>query len=113
MADKGTWVTRIAEWRASGKTAAQFCEGREYRASTLRFYSSHLNRPNSASRGLRSSARVRLAKVQVDRTLKHDVPELVIELGSAKVIVSKGADTATLVMVLEAIGEIAGVGGEP
>ena len=102
-------MTRVGEWRASGKTAADFCEGREYLASTLRFWSSHLNCTKSGQRSVQSTTQLRMARVQVERPPAAEAPELIIELRGARVAVARGADTVTLMMVLEAIGEI-GVG---
>lgn len=48
-----------------------------------------------------------MAKLKVEPT-RTEVPELVIELRDAKVTVSKGADAATLMLVIEAIGALGG-----
>ena len=42
MADRSEWARRVSEWRRSGLTAAEFCRGRDFAVSTLRWYSSQL-----------------------------------------------------------------------
>src|SRR5262249_12214989 len=39
-----TWKKRVAEWRASGKTAEAFSAGRGWSPQTLRWWSSRLGR---------------------------------------------------------------------
>ena len=39
-----TWKKRVAEWRASGQTAAAFSAGRGWSPQTLRWWSSRLGR---------------------------------------------------------------------
>ncbi|MCB9615981.1 MAG: hypothetical protein H6722_26400 [Sandaracinus sp.] len=39
MADRTEWARRVSEWRRSGLTAAEFCRGRDFAVSTLRWYS--------------------------------------------------------------------------
>ncbi|MGH7632509.1 MAG: hypothetical protein ACRENC_02175 [Gemmatimonadaceae bacterium] len=34
------WQARVAEWRASGKTAEEFSTGQDFRVGTLRWWSS-------------------------------------------------------------------------
>src|SRR5215470_12423344 len=42
------WKKRVAEWRASGKTAEAFSAGRGWSAQTLRWWSSRLGRKAQA-----------------------------------------------------------------
>jgi hypothetical protein len=42
MADRSEWARRVSEWRRSGLTAAEYCRGRDFAVSTLRWYSSQL-----------------------------------------------------------------------
>lgn len=44
MADRETWAKRVASWRASGLTAAEYSAGRGFAPSTLRFWASRLGR---------------------------------------------------------------------
>ncbi len=38
------WAERVAAWRESGLSAARFASGREFAASTLRYWASRLKR---------------------------------------------------------------------
>jgi len=55
------WAERIAEWRASGKSAAAFCETREYSAKSLQWWSSQLKRRGQLAAS--SEPQVKLARV--------------------------------------------------
>jgi len=46
-ATRATWVERVREWRASGKSAAEFAATRRINANTLKWWSSELNRTTS------------------------------------------------------------------
>ena len=49
MSDASTiWKKRVAEWRASGKTAGAFSAGRGWSPQTLRWWSSRLGRKAQA-----------------------------------------------------------------
>jgi hypothetical protein len=43
------WSERVREWKASGKTAKDFVEGRDFKASTLVHWASCLRRGNGAA----------------------------------------------------------------
>lgn len=115
MADAATWAKRIAEWRASGLTAREFCETREFAASGLYWWSSHLGRSSRSD----SDAPVRLARVVRRRSsaalearaapkpaeIASGVPSLMIELAGARVFVGAGVQRATLDVVLDALRE--------
>ncbi len=107
MADAETWSTRIAEWRASGLTAPDFCAGRDFTAGSLYFWSSRLGRRNGPS----ASQDVQLARVirrRDDPPVREapsdpDVPLVLIELAGLRVFVAPGVDRATLETVLGAV----------
>jgi hypothetical protein len=86
------WQTRIAAWRASGQTAAAFAQAHGYAVGTLRWWSSRLRR--------RAAARfVRL----VPRAAVTASPEVVLEVGGARVRVARGFDAALLAQVVAAL----------
>jgi transposase len=111
MAHAETWSERIAEWRASGLTAREFCSGRDFAVTALYWWSSKLGR---ASRTKRSQP-VRLARVvrqmstasHADTNVKSGVsPALVlIELDGVRVFVTAGVERATLANVFDALEE--------
>ncbi|MDH5490887.1 MAG: hypothetical protein OEY14_02830, partial [Myxococcales bacterium] len=91
---------------------ARFCEGEEYAASTLRWYSSRLGRAGQeegeadedgadASRGGGAIAMVRLGRLGGSEGI-------VVELGDARVRVPKGVDGETLREVLGAVLDVVG-----
>ena len=105
MSDKKTmWQSRVAEWRASGKTAEEFSTGQGYTAGTLRWWASRLRRDARSGRPT-----IRLARVaRSGRTGSSEVASrpqggVVIELldMSARVLVETGVDRDTLGTVLE------------
>jgi len=107
MANRTSWEQRVAAWRASGLTAAEFCaqEGLERRA--LSRWSQRLLpdappaiTPVRLARVLRTSAPLLgAAPVAADAE-----PALVIEVGGARVTVGRSADLAMLVTVLSMVG---------
>jgi len=104
MAKEAVWVARVAAWRASGLSAAEFCKGKEYSLKGLQWWSSHLRRKSAA---VREEARPapRLARVvgAASATPSQSRPSLVVELDGARIEVPAGADRALLSMVLDAL----------
>jgi hypothetical protein len=106
MADKETWKRRVASWRASGQTAAEFSASHGWAVATLRGWSSRLKR-ESAVAVAPTATRVRLA--QVVRQAAPPAPrggEVVVDLLDlrARVTVEAGAKPETLQVVLAALG---------
>jgi len=102
MTDREVWAQRVAEWRASGLSSPAYCAGKDFTAGGLRHWAHRL------AHGERARPRVRLAKVvRVRRRLQEarpppDVgPDLVVEVGAARIAVRAGFDRATLAMVLD------------
>jgi transposase len=98
------WAERIAEWRASGKSAAAFCEMREYSAKSLQWWSSQLKRRGQLAAS--SEAQVKLARVMRDRRdTRSSAQSIVVLVGEARVEVPAGADRATLDLVFGVLRE--------
>ena len=114
MADAEAWSKRVAEWRASGLTAKEFCAKHDLRVSGLRNWTYRLR---TAEKALEPSA-VRLVPVTVKPPdapasaplVEPAKPVLTVELGAARIVVPAGVDRATLKMVLDALGEHAARG---
>jgi len=102
MADRTEWSKRVAAWRRSGLSTEEFCRGRGYPASTLRWYSSQL----------RASAEPepRTAMIEVVRDTTSARGHVLVELEGALVHVPWGVDAATLAVVFDALR---GIDGEP
>src|SRR5262245_54820635 len=106
MADKETWRRRVASWRASGQTAAEFSTSHGLAVATLRGWSSKFKREPAAP----AAARVRLARVirraaspAPQQQQRGDVVVDLLDL-RARVIVEAGATLETLQVVLAALG---------
>jgi hypothetical protein len=103
MADAAIWAKRVAEWRASGSTAREFCEGRDYKPSTLQWWSYRLRK--LARRHEPPKRAVSLARVVVRRGVPPAVtaPTVVIDVDGTRVFVAHGVDHETLGVVLDVL----------
>ena len=97
------WAGRVAEWRESGQTATAFCEGKEFAAGGLRYWSSRLNRREPEKSPARS---VRVARVirTVHATTTTVESTLVVEVGGARIQVRRGFDGQILRSIVDALG---------
>jgi hypothetical protein len=112
-ATKATWRSRVAAWRASGKTAEEFSAGQGFAVGTLRWWSSRLGREGTPPPAAPSA--IRLAKV-ARSSVTSEPPvviapmrrgAIIIELDDARVrvLVEAGVDRATLSTVLDLVGK--------
>ncbi len=101
------WAERVAEWRRSGQTSREFCEGKDYTNRALLWWSSQLNRqgdpPGVARGGERKNA---VAFARVVPTSKTEPGGVVVRVGETEVIVSSGFDAPLLVEVVRALGAL-------
>ena len=100
MADAATWSARVAAWRASDQTAAEFCSRRDYAPATLRWWSSRLGR---SPEGAAPLARPRIARVVLAPSAASSSAPVVVEVGAARVTVERGVDRETLALVLDVL----------
>jgi transposase len=122
MSRRAVWVKRVQAWRASGRSAAEFCQGKSFAEGTLRWWVSRLKRladeeaeagaPDTAE----GAAEVRLARVvrspgQAVSDERSTGEVVVIESvrHAMRIAVSRGTDRETLAMVVEVLG----LGGQP
>jgi transposase len=100
---EGKWRERVAEWRASGQTAAEYCAERGLSVGTLRWWSSRLKRKGRPGRA--SSPTVRLAQVVRSPAAPPARGAVVVELrdARARITIEAGVDPETLAVVLAAI----------
>jgi hypothetical protein len=98
----------VANWKASGQTAAEFAAGRGYAPATLKWWSSRLNTGavsgGSPVRAWQGPA-VPLARVVVRDELEAAAMPLaeapiVVELGAVRVLLRRGFDADALRQVL-------------
>lgn len=100
MARAQIWAERVTEWRESGLSASEFAKGRDFRAGTLRWWSSRLRREARKSEG------VQLARVVRAPSISTSPRGIVVEMSGARVLVPVGVDAATLKTVFAALGSL-------
>lgn len=110
MADTETWRQRVAGWRASGQTAAEFSASYGGAAATLRWWASRLKRGARGARTPRIPAGPQVRLAQVVRRVAPPAPpphgDVVVELleRGVRMTVAAGAQRETLQVVLAALG---------
>jgi transposase len=110
MVDAKTRAERVGEWRASGLSAAKFCEGRDFKAHALWNWASKMRKGEQQSgrpEPAKVNSVVRLARViRVARPAVAARPvgvALSVELWGVRVVVPPGFDRQTLAAVLAEI----------
>lgn len=98
------WSERVEEWKASGRTAKEFAEGRDFKASTLVYWASCL-RSGLGRAAPRRERRPRVRMVRVVRTLPRPEKSIEVTVGSARVAVRVGFDEALLRQVVKVLGD--------
>lgn len=88
------WKARVADWRRSGLAAPEFCEGKEYTASGLRYWASRLKAASSPPK------EVRLARIVSASDPMSEDSAVVIEAGTLRIGVRRGFDPEVLRAVL-------------
>jgi hypothetical protein len=117
MARASEWRKRIAEWRASGLSAAKFAESRGCSVHQVWNWAAKF-RKEDAARTAETTA------VQVGRVVAHSIPlarvlrvprqesaekpvasatAMAVEVGGIRLVVPSGFDRGTLAMVLDEI----------
>ena len=128
---RAKWTERIREWRASGLSAEEFAAGKDYEPSSLRWAASQLGAektapptpalapippptPAKAPRRRRPaessvahpSGAPRFVPVRMRRA-KPLGGELIVEVGGARIRVTRGTDVALLGDVVRALQGVA------
>lgn len=107
------WTDRVREWRASGKSAEAFAEGRQFEASTLRYWASRLKRsaPITTPDVAPASPKPTVTMARVVRRRRGRpaaagaaARELAIAIGGARIVVGHGFDAELLRAVVAALG---------
>ena len=103
MTKSAEWAARVAAWRSSGQKAAEFCEGRDYPAKSLMWWSSYLRRHGGPAprkgKGVKLTRVVRAPAAASPRQLAA----IVVQVERARIEVPAGVDRATLSAVFEAL----------
>jgi hypothetical protein len=126
MEKREVWSTRVQEWQASGRTLADFCRGKGFTPSGLRYWVKRLDPSTEAPREPSAvpPKPIRIARVvrtrpkepptSVTRTVASAAPSehVVVEVGPMRVLVPVGLEPARLEAVLVAVRR-ASMGGAP
>jgi transposase len=105
MTKEAEWTKRVAEWRSSGLTAAEFCASHDYSAKTLWYWSSKLGRASRDTTGTPSVRLVRVARQRVAPT--PSLSSISVEVAGAKLTLHGNVDEValrTVVMTLRDLG---------
>jgi hypothetical protein len=102
MAKASEWAARVAQWRASGKKAAEFCQEQGYSRQSLHWWSSYFRRKGALEPSGRA---VRLARVIRAPAMAESLmpPAIIVHVGRARVEVTAGVDRAALTAVFDAL----------
>jgi hypothetical protein len=95
------WLERVREWRASGKRAEEFAEGRGFKGSTLRFWASTLRK---AERDPRVAGKPGVRFLRVVRQSPESELAIEVAVGKARVVVRPGFNAALLRQLVDALG---------
>jgi transposase len=100
MAKAAEWTKRVAEWRASGVKAQEFCAGRGYSAKCLWHWSSKLGRA-SAGASTREPA-VRLVRVERQRveSTPSAASNMIVEMDGVRLTLHGQVDAQALRTVM-------------
>jgi transposase len=117
MATSAEWAKRVDEWRATGESSEDFCEGRGFSPDLLRHWAYKLGK--TRGRGGKPPARAALTvaepttAIRVARVVRRDPGRvdnapLVVELAGARLTVPSGFEASTLAAVLGALSSARG-----
>jgi transposase len=99
MRTESKWAARVAAWRSSGLSAAEFCAGKDFQVSGLRYWASRL-RPVEAPAGRRD---VRIARVVTPGTAVEADTPIVLEVAGVRIAVRRGFDRDVLRDVIDTL----------
>jgi hypothetical protein len=106
MDNRAIWAGRVAEWRSSGLTSTEYCEGKPFTAGGLRHWAYRLRQVEPAKP---AALAVRIARVVSTPApiARFEQPRpseaLFVEVGALRVAVRPGFDRATLAAVLDVL----------
>lgn len=103
MTSSEEWRSRVESWKASGKSAREFCIARGFSAKSLQWWAWHFGR--KTGRKVVEEKPVRFARVVTGapRIQADHERGLVVHVGAARVEVGAGADRETVTAVLQAL----------
>ena len=118
MANAALWEKRVEQWRASGLSSKDFCDGQDFTAGALRYWAHQLQKQQGQP-AQAPPQRVRLARVVQAPTAaktsrasrsagdKASSTEsaLLLKVHGARIAVRSGFDETTLASVLEVLDQ--------
>ena len=102
MADEATWAGRVAEWKASGPSSPEFCRGKDCTPGGRRHWAHKLGLTSGPGE-VRLARVVRVSSLRPRPVTPVVVPDLVVEVGPARIQVRPGFDRETLAGVLDVL----------
>jgi transposase len=109
MTNESEWPARVSAWRASGKSAREFCVDKDYSATTLYWWASRLKRDGQAKPRHKPMRLARVVRKAPEEASKH--APIVLQIGPARLEIGRGADQTTLSNVLLALAQTPWAGG--
>ena len=102
MSNKSEWPARVSAWRASGKSASEFCADKEYSTTTLYWWASRMKREGQLRPGHKPMRLARVVRTAPEAS-KH-IP-IILQIGAARLEIGRGVDQTTLSNVLSALAQ--------
>jgi transposase len=99
MRTESKWAARVASWRSSGLSAAEFCAGRDYQVSGLRYWASRLRQVQAAT----APRDVRIARVVAPGAGAEAETPIVLEVAGVRIAVRRGFDREVLRDVIDTL----------
>jgi len=101
------WSERVAAWRNSGESIAVFARGQDFSDSALRYWQARLSRLGKEERRPRIVPLVAKSQAPSARAVVAAATpssDVVVEVGSARIRLSRGFDPEVLLSVVTALG---------
>jgi hypothetical protein len=105
------WVERLREWQDSGKKAEEFTAGKPYKASTLNWWRTELQRRGVVEGQTRQRRKsipiarvVRRVGTRVPATSAAMVDGMVVEISGARISIAPGSDMELFAKVVRILG---------
>jgi len=99
MSTKDEWRQRVREWRRSGASCREFCQGKPYSEASLYAWARQLR--DERVEPAASPGPLRFVRVV---TPARAPSSLTIELGAGRIVVDPSTDLTLLARVLDAVG---------
>lgn len=101
------WLERVTAWRESGESIAVFARGHGFSDSALRYWVGRLSRPRKQAGPTRVVPLVPKSQATIARAVTAEAgpsSDVVVEIGQARIRVSRGFDREVLLAVVTALG---------